>query len=197
VAQKLSSQHIDAVYHSPLIRITQTLAPVLETHPSIPKDRITPDPDLRGQCLGTMEGGSYDLVDMSNPRSADGKQGVERFDDFVGRLKGCMGRILAQEAPLVSSTDRVVLVATHGVGITSIFKTLESSTNCAGFNPPLAKRGPDAWEVRYPDSDEIARLVVERPAELPVKDGVLEWEAVQGKPFVIERWGKWEKRVDG
>lgn len=193
LADKLTPQHIDAIYHSPLIRITQTIRPVLESHKDV--TTVVADPDLRGQCLGDMEGGSYDTVDMSNPRSADPKPGVERFDDFVERLKRCMGRILAKEIPAVGGEDRVVVVATHGVAITSIFKTLESTTNCAGFNPVLAERGPEAYEVRWTDSDDVAKLVVKEPAELPVKDGQLDWEAIQGRPFLIETWGKKEKAL--
>lgn len=193
LADKLTSQRIDAIYHSPLIRITQTIEPILESHPDV--KTIVADPDLRGQCLGEMEGGSYDTVDMGNPRSADPKPGVEKFDEFVGRLKQCMGRILAKEIALVEAGDRVVVVATHGVAITSIFKTLESTTNCAGFNPVLAERGPEAYEVRWTDSDDVARLVVKAPKDLPVRDGLLEWEAIEGRPFLIEIWGKKEKAL--
>jgi probable phosphoglycerate mutase len=196
LADKMKSQPIDAIYHSPLIRMTQTIAPILETHPDIKSTAIHSDPDLRGQGLGEMEGGSYDTVDMSNPRSADPNPGVERFDDFVRRLKRVMGRIIAEQTPLVtSSADRVVAVATHGVAITSIFKTLESTTNCAGFNPVLAVRGPEAYEVRWTDSDDVARLVIEKPGNLPIKDTQVEWERIEGKPFLIEQWGKKEKAL--
>jgi broad specificity phosphatase PhoE len=196
LADKMQSQQIDAIYHSPLIRITQTIAPILESRRNFPKSNITPDLNLRGQGLGDMEGGSYDTVDMSNPRSADPNPGVEKFDDFVQRLKDVMGRIISEQVPLMKDgEDRYVVVATHGVAITSIFKTLESTTNCAGFNPVIAVRGPDAWEVRWTDSDDVAELVVPKPGELPLKDRVLEWDRIEGKPFVIERWGKKEKAL--
>lgn len=182
------------MYHSPLIRIKQTIEPILASHPNLQAKDVHSDSDLRGQGLGELEGGSYAMVDMSNPRSADGKPGVELFDEFVRRLKRVMGRIIAEQLPFITADeDRVVAVATHGVGITSIFKTLESSTNCAGFNPPLAVRGPGAYEVRYPDSEDVAKLVVQNPKALPVSDGQLRWESIEGKPFLIERWGKKEK----
>ena len=154
------------------------------------------DPDLRGQGLGELEGGSYDTVDMGNPRSADPGPGVEKFDDYVRRLKACLGRIVGREAPLMrDGEDSFVVVASHGVSITSIFKMLESTTNCAGFNPPLAVRGEEAYEVRYPESDDVARLVVREPRALVVKDGEVEWEKLEGKPFLIEAWGKKEKAL--
>jgi broad specificity phosphatase PhoE len=192
LASKLQHQHIDVIYHSPLQRITQTIAPVLENRPDISTHA---DADLKGQHLGELEGLSYDFIDMSNPRSADERPGVEAFDDFVRRLKRSFGRIVGAEAPLVGSKDRIVAVATHGVGITSIFKTLESSPGCDGFNSKLAIRGPDAYEVRWTDSDDVSRLVVGEPAKLPLEGGMLEWEKLVGQPFLIEIWGKKEKAL--
>ena len=193
LADKLRGQQIDAIYHSPLLRMRQTIQPILDQLPEIP---VFPDPDLRGQMLGDFEGGSYDLVDMSNPRSADGQPGVELFDDFVRRLKRSFGRIVGKEAPKVGERDpRVVAIATHGVGITSIFKVLEDTPSCNGHNPKLAKRGPEAFEVRWTDRDDVARLVIEKPGDLPVKDGVLDWDRMKGEPFLIESWGKKEKAL--
>ncbi|KAJ9660529.1 hypothetical protein H2198_002466 [Neophaeococcomyces mojaviensis] len=192
LAEKLRNQPIDIIYHSPLTRIIQTIAPILVEHPDVP---IVADADLKGQALGLLEGGSYNSIDMNNPRSADGQPGVELFDDFVRRLKRVFGRIVAAEAARTGIKDRVVVIATHGVGITSLFKALESSPGCDGFNPRLAVRGPHAWEVRWPDSDDIARLVVARPENLPVREGVLDWEGIEGKPFTIEEWGKKEKAI--
>ena len=99
LAQKLKDQPIDALYHSPLTRIVQTIQPILSDHPNIP---VHADPDLKGQSLGKLEGGSYDTIDMSNPRSADGQPGVELFDDFVRRLKRAFARIVGAEAPKAS-----------------------------------------------------------------------------------------------
>ena len=193
MAEKLKSQYIDFLYHSPLKRMVQTVDPILQAHPGI---ETHADPDLMGQALGQLEGGSYDSIDMSNPRSADGQPGVEFFDEFVKRLKRAMGRIIGAQAPLVGEKDRTVVIATHGVGITSIFKTLESTPHCDGLNPVLATRGPEAYEVRWTDSDDVAKLVVPRPGDLSVKDGLLDWDAVSGKPFVIESWGKKENSLD-
>lgn len=192
MADQLKSEHIDALYHSPLQRMVQTVQPILDAHPNLP---VYADPDLRGQGLGDLEGGSYDSVNLNDPRSADSNPTVEKFDDFVARLKRAMGRIIGQQAPLASSksADRTVVVATHGVGTTSIFKTLESTPECHGLNPVLAVRGPKAFEVRVTDSDDVCRLVVEKPEELPVREGRLEWERIEGKPFLIEYWGKEEK----
>ncbi|KAK3721948.1 hypothetical protein LTR37_002764 [Vermiconidia calcicola] len=198
LGDKLRGQHIDAIWHSPLLRMKQTIAPILETHPDLPKNAIYTDIDLRGQGLGELEGGSYDLIDMGNPRSADPQPGVERFIDFVARLRRCMARIIGSQAPLAArqqDQDRVVVIATHGVCITSIFKALEDTPSCSGFNPPLAVRGPEAYEVRWTDSDDVAKLVVSKPEELPIKDGVLDWDGISGKPFLIERWGKKEKAL--
>ena len=192
VANKLHNQHIDAVYHSPLTRMVQTIKPILSGHANV---QLHPDGDLKGQCLGELEGGSYDLVDMSNPRSADGQPGVELFDDFVRRLMRAFARIAGAEVPQVGHQDRTVMVATHGVCITSIFKALEASPSCEGFNPKLATRGPEAFEVRWTDSDDVAKLVVAQPGNLPIKDGLLDWSAVSGHPFLIERWGKKEKAL--
>ena len=191
LGEKLEDQHIDAVYYSPLHRMVQTVEPILKTHPNIPTIRT--DSDLKGQKLGELEGGSYDLVEFGNPRSADPKPGVEAFDDFVSRLKRSLGRIIVEEAPLVKDNDRVVIIATHGVCVTSIFKFLDNTPPCAGFNPQLAVRGPEAYEVRYTDSDDVAELVVERPTDLPITDGVLDWPRISGKPFFIESWGKRDK----
>ncbi len=192
LADKLRGQRIDAIYHSPLLRMRQTIQPILSQLPDIP---VYPDAGLKGQMLGDFEGGSYDLVDMSNPRSADGQPGVELFDDFVRRLKKSFGRIVGAEAPKVGEKDRIVVVATHGVGITSIFKILEDTPSCSGFNPKLAKRGSEAFEVRWTDSDDVARLVVGHPIDLPLQAGVLDWDKVRGEPFLIECWGKKEKAL--
>jgi probable phosphoglycerate mutase len=192
LANKLKDQHIDAIYHSPLTRMVQTIAPILEDRPYLQK---FPDTDLKGQMLGELEGGAYDLVDLGNPRSADDKPGVEKFNDFVARLKRALTRIVGEQAPQVDGEDRVVAVATHGVCITSIFKCLENSPQCDGLNPKLARRGPEAYEVRWTDSDDIARLVVPEPAALPIKDGLVDWDKLEGEPFIIDRWGKKEKEM--
>lgn len=142
-----------------------------------------------------MQGRSYDEVDFGNPRDADVQPGVEKFDDFVQRLKDVTGRIIAAEAPKVGNEDRVVLVASHGVVITSIFKVLEDTAPCNGFAPPVAMRGPNAYEVRWTDSDDVAKMVVAEPGRLPIRNGALEWERIEGKPFLIEVWGKKEKAL--
>jgi broad specificity phosphatase PhoE len=192
LADKLRDQQIDALYHSPLTRILQTIPPILSDHPNID---VHPDADLKGQSLGELEGGSYDTIDMSNPRSADGQPGVELFDDFVRRLKRVFARIVGAEAPKVGQRDRTVVIATHGVGITSLFKTLDGTLESQGFNPVLARRGEQAFEVRWTDSDDVARLVASRPGDLPIQDGVLDWDRIDGQPFLIERWGKREKAI--
>ena len=202
LADKLHAQPVDAVYHSPLTRIRQTIQPILDQDHRRHLE-VHSDPDLRGQFLGDLEGGSYDTVDMNNPRSADAQvatAGVELFDDFVRRLKRSFARIVGAEARQAVGQqqrgDRTVIIATHGVAITALFKTLESSPACDGFNAKMATRGPDAFEVRWTDSDDVSRLVVARPAELPVgKDGVLDWDAVVGEPFFIDYWGKREKAL--
>ena len=193
MAEKFKGQNIDFLYHSDLTRMVQTIQPILKIHPNIP---TASDSDLRGQALGSLEGKSYDVLNFSSPRSADSEAGVEQFDDFVRRLKRAMGRIVGAQAPKVGNEDRNVVIATHGVGITSIFKVLEDTPHCKGFNPALAVRGADAYEVRWTDSDDVSRLVVEQPADLPIKDGTLDFESVSGKPFVIELWGKKEKELD-
>jgi broad specificity phosphatase PhoE len=195
LASKFHNLPISALYHSPLTRMLQTIAPILDAQPNIPTHAST---DLRSQALGSLEGGSYDSIDMSNPRSADGQPGVELFDDFVRRLKRILSRIIGTEAPLVStssSKNRTVVIATHGVNITSLFKALEATPECEGFNAPLATRGPEAWEVRWTDSDDVAELVVAEPSSLPIREGVLDWEGIQGMPFMIARWGKREKAI--
>ena len=132
---------------------------------------------------------------VGNPRDADVQPGVEKFDDFVGRLKDITGKIIAAEAPKVSGKDRVVLVASHGVCITSIFKVLEDTAPCNGFAPPVAERGPAAYEVRWTDSDDVAKMVIAHPKKLPIVGDQLQWEAIEGKPFFIELWGKKEKAL--
>lgn len=189
LAKQFEDQHIDAIYHSPLKRITQTIQPILDQQPGVPTHA---DADLKGQYLGELEGGSYDSIDMGNPRSADGGPGVELFDDFVRRLKRVFSRIVGAEAPHVGDGNRNVVIATHGVGITSLFKTLENTPSCDGFNPVLAVRGPEAYEVRWTDSDDVARLVVKQPHKLAVRDGQLQWDLIEEKPFLIEKWGKKE-----
>lgn len=184
LANNLEGQHIDAIYHSPLIRITQTIEPIIKTR-SV--SEIYKDANLRGQGLGELEGLTYDKVDFGNPRDADVQPGVEKFDDFVGRLRDVTGRIIAIEAPKVESKDRVVLVASHGVCITSIFKVLEDTEPCNGFAPPVAVRGPHAYEVRWTDSDDVAKMVVVDPSKLPISGGALQWEKIEGKPFLVGR----------
>jgi len=144
LATKLASQHphIDALYHSPLTRIRQTISPILASRPDV---QAHADADLGGQSLGELEGGSYDSIDLSNPRSADGGPSVESFDDFVSRLKRVFGRIVGKEAPLVREGDRTVVIATHGVGITSLLRVLEGSE---GNGRKMARRGSQAFEVR-------------------------------------------------
>jgi broad specificity phosphatase PhoE len=192
LAEKLKDQQIDVIYHSPLKRILQTIEPVIASHKGV---QTHDDADLKGQFLGELEGNSYDSIDMGNPRSADGQPGVELFDDFVRRLKRCFARIVGAEMPRRQGKERVVVVATHGVGITSLFKALESSPACDGFNPKLATRGPQAYEVRWTDSDDVASLVVADPKSLTLTNGELNWDAIDGQPFVIERWGKKEKAL--
>ena len=192
LAEKLQGLNIDAIYHSPLLRIIQTIKPLLADHPNA---QVHADADLKGQLLGSLEGGSYDLIDLSNPRSADGQPGVELFDDFVRRFRRAFARIIGAEAPQTRSTDRTVVIAMHGVNITSLFKALEDSPSCNGFNAPVAVRGTAAYEVRWTDSDDVARIVVERPADLPVAGGSLDWDQISGQPFHIEQWGKKEKAM--
>jgi 2,3-bisphosphoglycerate-dependent phosphoglycerate mutase len=192
LADKLRGQHIDMIYHSPLTRMVETIQPILSHLPDVPTEA---DPELMGQALGELEGGSYDSIDMSNPRSADSQPGVELFDDFVRRLKRVFARIIGAEAQRIDVKNRIVIIATHGVGITSLFKALEATPSCEGFNPRLATRGPEAFEVRWTDSDDVARLVVAKPAELPIKDNELDWSAISGQPFLIELWGKKEKAL--
>ena len=154
VAGKIKDQRIDAVYHSPLIRMVQTIDPVINDHPDAP---VKPDPDLRSQCMGELEGGSYDLVDMSNPRSANGKPGVEPFDDFLRRLLRAMARIIGVEAPQVANQDRAVVLATHGVCITSIFKCLEGTPQCEGFFSTNSQR---EGQRRMRFGIQIARMLL-------------------------------------
>jgi broad specificity phosphatase PhoE len=208
---------ISTIYHSPLLRIRQTIAPLLDHISGSITDQqaisVISDADLRGQGLGVLEGGSYDSIDMSNPRSADGQEGVEDFDVFVERLRACLGRILGREVSRRKSqqqsngggeTRDVVVIATHGVGITSLFAMLEGSLKpiTEGLTwPRLATRGPKAYKVRWTDSDDIACLSVQGLENLPivVRDGneaVLEWDKVNGEPFVIEVWGKREKEIE-
>ena len=61
LAKNLEGQHIDAVYHSPLIRITQTIDPILKSR-SVAE--IYTEADLKGQGLGELEGLTYDKVDF-------------------------------------------------------------------------------------------------------------------------------------
>jgi broad specificity phosphatase PhoE len=192
LAEKMRNQPIDAVYHSPLLRIVQTIEPILAGRTDI---AIKADRNLTGQALGELEGRSYDSIDMSNPRSADGGPGVERFDDFVARLMKVLAAIVGKEAQLVGAQNRTVVIATHGVGITSIFKALEGSLSGHAPYPQVAIRGPDAYEVRWTDSDDVAEIVVNHPRDLLVKDSLLDWSALSGQPFYIERWGKKEKAV--
>ena len=144
------------------MRITQTIEPILKTREVM---EIYSDANLKGQGLGNLEGLTYDKVDFGNPRDADIQPGVEIFDDFVQRLKVVTGKIIAAEAPKVGGKNRVVLVASHGVSITSIFKVLEDTAPCNGFASPVAVRGPDAYEVRWTDSDDVAKMVVAEPSK--------------------------------
>ena len=192
LARKLQGLDVDAIYHSPLLRIMQTIKPLLLDHPSA---EAYPDADLKGQLLGTLEGGSYDLIDLSNPRSADGRPGVELFDDFVFRIRRAFARIVGVEAPQTRSSDRTVIVAMHGMNITSLFKALENNPSCDGFNAPVAVRGPAAYGVRWTDSDDVAKIVVERPLALPTTGGLLDWDQISDQPFHIEQWGKKEKAI--
>lgn len=193
VADKLKSTKIEAIYHSPLIRMKQTIEPIIRDRSGV---SLTEDPDLRGQGMGDLEGGSYDLVDMSNPRSADGKPGVEMFDDFVRRLLDSIARIVGMQAANVHDQDRNVVVATHGVCITSIFKALERTPHCDGFFPnAIAERGPEAYEVRYPDSTDVAKLVIHSPASLPIEAGLLDWHSIRDTPILIERWGRKDSKL--
>ena len=182
LAKNLDGQQIDVIYHSPLKRITQTMEPILKNRQV---KEIYSDANLKGQGLGDLEGLRYDKVDFGNPRDADVQPGVEKFDDFVQRLKDVTGKIIAAEAPKVSDRTRVVMVASHGVCITSMFKVLEDTAPCDGFAPPVAVRGPDAYEVRWTDSDDVAKIVVADPSKLPVSNEKLQWDRIGGKPFLV------------
>ncbi|KXS98027.1 hypothetical protein AC578_8769 [Pseudocercospora eumusae] len=198
LAQKLNSDKIDIIYHSPLTRMLQTIEPILSSRPDL--EHIS-DPDLRGQSLGTLEGESYDKLNMSSPRSAEEQfpdVGVELFDDFVRRLKKSLGKIIGIEALKMPSDqkERTVAIATHGVCITSLFRVLLDREPCDGFNGVLAEQGPEAYEVRWTDSDDVARVEVRGVEALPIRNGELEWEKLEGmepKRFFVERWGKGEK----
>ncbi|EME87572.1 uncharacterized protein MYCFIDRAFT_75414 [Pseudocercospora fijiensis CIRAD86] len=200
LAQNLEAEEIDIIYHSPLTRMLQTIEPILSSRPNL---EHIPDPDLRGQSLGTLEGQSYDKLNMSSPRSAEEQfpnVGVERFEDFVKRLKKSLGKIIGIEALKMLSSDRkgrrTVAIATHGVCITSFFRALLNREPCDGFNGVLAEQGPEAYEVRWTDSDDVARVEVRGVETLPIRNGELEWEKLEGvepRRFFIERWGKREK----
>ncbi|KAF7185445.1 Broad-specificity phosphatase [Pseudocercospora fuligena] len=198
LAQNLKSDKIHIIYHSPLTRMLQTIEPILSSRPDL--EHIS-DPDLRGQSLGTLEGESYDKLNMSSPRSAEEQfpdVGVELFDDFVKRLKKSLGNIIGIEALKLSSDqkERTVVIATHGVCITSLFRVLLNREPCDGFNGMLAEQGPEAYEVRWTDSDDVARVEVRGVETLPITNGELEWEKLEGvdpKRVWIERWGKREK----
>ena len=220
---KLLSQYpasaITAIYHSPLLRIRQTIAPLLaeldgrgvdaaeqyvdlQGRGEVKGVKVVSDADWKGQALGKLEGGSYDSIDMGNPRSADGGEGVEAFDVFVERVRGAFGRCLAAELKRLKGDEaggkKVLVVATHGVGITSLFKVLEGSLQPEegkeGYEwRRVARRGDGAYEVRWTDSDDIASLVLEQPEELAVGEEAVQWGKVKGEPFLIEYWGKKEK----
>jgi broad specificity phosphatase PhoE len=228
LASKLLSLYphgINAVYHSPLERIRDTIAPYLALYDQqggkldagiTEKPAIHSDGDLRGQYLGSLEGQSYDKIDMSSPRSADAVEGVEVFDEFVARLLRVFGQIVGREAALVAGSEggegreRVVMIATHGVGITSLFKALEASKPCDGFGSAVARRGSEAYEVKWTDADDVAKIRVEDVEALrrhvrqgdgtPKGAGSLDWESLRKageKPFEILAWGKKEKSLLG
>jgi broad specificity phosphatase PhoE len=173
----------------------------------LPRPELHAEEDLKGQYLGPLEGQSYDAIDMSSPRSADVVRGVEVFDDFVARLLGVLGGIVGREVETLRQAartgeqkgERVVMIATHGVGITSLFKALEGSPPCDNFGRPVAVRGDDAYEVRWTDADDVARIRVEGAEGLPLnREGGVDWEVIRegGKrPLVIEVWGKKEKAL--
>ena len=192
LASKLASTPIDVVYHSPLLRMQQTIAPILKDRKDV---EVISDADLRGQGLGVLEGGSYDDIDMSNPRSSDGTEGGELFDQFVQRIVKCFGRSLAKEAPKTSERGRTVAIAAHGVVITSIFKALEGSEK-GWDNGGVAKRGPDAYEVRWTDSDDVARMVVDaKDVKTKERGKEVDWNAMDKGVMLIEYWGKKEKAL--
>ena len=56
-------------------------------------------------------------------------------------------------------------------------------------------RGIAAYEVRWTDSDDVAKIVVERPFDLPVAGGSSDWNQISVQPFRTEQWGKREKAM--
>ena len=54
---------------------------------------------------------------------------------------------------------------------------------------------PFCLRIRLVPEIGVAKLVVRDPSQLPVKDGVLEWENVSGTPVLIELWGRRDSKL--
>ncbi|MBV9411289.1 MAG: histidine phosphatase family protein [Acidimicrobiia bacterium] len=142
VAHRLASEHIDAIYVSPLRRTAQTAAPLAA------RVGMTPvvEEDLREVFLGEWEGGSMYrknvsdrhplAVQMFEEQRWDVIPGAEPADAFASRLRSVVERIAA------AHTDERVAVFAHGGVIGEILHEVTQSR-------PFAFIGADNGSISH------------------------------------------------
>lgn len=127
VCERLTSEHIDAIYVSTLRRTAQTAAPLARRLGMTP----TVERDLREVFLGEWEGGGVFrervndrhpvAVRMFEEQRWDVVPGAESMEDFAHRLRAVVERIV------VAHADQRVAVFTHGGVIAEILRQTTDS----------------------------------------------------------------------
>jgi probable phosphoglycerate mutase len=142
VADRLASEHIEAIYISPLRRTAQTAAPLAQ------RVGMTPvvDDDLREVFLGEWEGGAVYrqrvtdrhpvAVRMFEEQRWDVIPGAEPADAFAARLRSAVERIAA------AHRDQRVAVFVHGGVIGEILHQVTQSR-------PFAFIGADNGSISH------------------------------------------------
>ncbi|MCK0117121.1 histidine phosphatase family protein [Isoptericola sp. S6320L] len=141
-AQHLADHRFDAVYSSPQGRAVQTAVEILKHHPD---QRLRIDHDLRELSFGSYERLPERSLDAVQPWAElvpamltgghPGVGGGESGADFMGRVRGVFGRIVAMHGPVAdggtpsggAASDPHVLVVGHGLALGAFLWTLDPS----------------------------------------------------------------------
>ncbi len=152
VAQRLATEHVDAIYVTTLRRTQQTAAPLARRTGLEPRV----EPDLREVYLGEWEGGVFRqkvaeadpvAVRMFELESWAAIPGAEPNDAFAARVRAAVMRLAA------AHPDQRVVAVTHGGVIGSVLQQAARSRGFAFANADNASISQivvvgDRWIVR-------------------------------------------------
>jgi probable phosphoglycerate mutase len=171
VCERLSREHIDAIYASSLRRTQQTAAPLAARLGLT----ATIEPDLREVFLGEWEGGLFRqkvveqdpiAVRMANEQRWDVIPKAERAEAFSARVRGAVERIA------VAHREQRVVVFSHGGTIGEILAQATGSRPFAftGSNNASISQivvTPDRWILRrFNDTAHLEQGMTARPTPL-------------------------------